>query len=76
MQQHFWSLQKSSVVLNVAKDIGLLWMFVAELFIAFLDTFEEKMVPSEDLRNMLFAPLTFSVLFFTFSLALAPAGAA
>lgn len=51
-------------------DIGLLWMFVGELFIAFLDTFEEKVVPSEDLRNVLFAPLIISVLFITFSLAL------
>lgn len=52
---------------------------MAELFIPSFDTmvtFEDKAVPSVDLRGVLFGRLLISVLFTTFSLALAVVGAA
>lgn len=71
--------EESPVDVNVARDIGILLKFVAELFIPPFDTImtvEEKVVPSVDLRGVLFGRVLISGFFVTFSLALAAAGAA
>lgn len=65
--------EKSPVVLVLLKTFcGYLWLSYSNFF----DTFGDKVVPSEGLRDLLFAPLMISVLFNTFSLILAAAGGA
>lgn len=65
---------EKSPVVNVAKDIGILLKLVAELFIPSFDTivtFEDEVVPSVELGDVLFGRLPISLLFITFFLALA-----
>lgn len=48
--------EKSPVVVNVTKDVGILLKFVAELFIpsfGTIVTFEDTVVPSVDVRDLL-----------------------
>lgn len=71
--------EKSPVVVIVTKDTGIPLKFVAELFIPSFDTvvaFEDTVVPSVDVRDVLCGQRLLPLLLITFSLALAVSGTA